>query len=992
MLTLQAQQQHQQTPANMDHFLYDTLSRCLAIDPNTRMAAELQLKEMAKKSSGKKRKSLKTTHYNDSNSISNLNILILLDFPRSLIAIALTQDASIAHRQLAAFALKNYIDCHWSSKSEKFIGPEPHEQTKSIVRGLLLSGLGDASPKIRNAIAYCVSKVAHTDWPETWPNLLDELLVNLKSGDGNRVHGAMRVLTEFVRDDLSDQHLPYVAPVLFPELYRIFVSDSMSVSTRARALVIFRDFIEMLYMVKDENPDVVTNYLEPLLPTWLTAFKDVLSKPIVSTSQPMMVLNEILRTLNKLMNAFPKAVSPYLLHFLQIVWSHLVSLRDQYIRQFVSGDVENDDNAEQNAGEGESGASLVQDDCEQDSDGDSNGFDTFLYLLFEFVAFSARKRPLKAFFTGKESSMGKSANVGKDSSNNAEGLHFLKELAYMVIVYMQMTQDQEENWLTDINQFVQDEEEESYSYSVRIAADDMLTTLSDLYTEEMVSSVLAAVQRHLEESNAFKAQTLGNLHAVGPTGVWWKLEEVCLLVLGNLSHDISKLLSAQIVQFDLAGLFQHVVLNAMRQVELPFLQGRAIWFASRFAQHLPAALTEQYLSAAVEALRTPHAKMPVRISALKALRAFCSTTNKAQLATYQAAIIEGIVSIANDVSEDALILALETLSVAIKINEQVTGSYESILGPLLLATWVKYTEDVLIQSIVQELFDVLAGNAFFAPTFTERVFPHLLEAITLTNQDKEPGIVSGAIDYFTALIKRSPEPLNPMFVTQMFPALMHLLLTTDDHSILQNGQDCVKFLVMKDVKSIAGMSIPLPEGGSKTGLDLVIQFVAKLLHPNQSESASLFVGELITKLITKGGDVLQPVLPDLLRAVAERLESAKTSTFIQSLVIVFAQLLQTHMDTVIEFLSGLTIHGKNGLSIFVNAWCENFEYFQGYYTLKVSAVSMSKLFMNPDPRLKAIMVKGDLIVRNTGRIMTRSRTQRGETTFILELEREDTFH
>jgi hypothetical protein len=38
--------------SEMDNLLYDILSRCLAIDPNARMAAELQLKELAKKSSG----------------------------------------------------------------------------------------------------------------------------------------------------------------------------------------------------------------------------------------------------------------------------------------------------------------------------------------------------------------------------------------------------------------------------------------------------------------------------------------------------------------------------------------------------------------------------------------------------------------------------------------------------------------------------------------------------------------------------------------------------------------------------------------------------------------------------------------------------------------------------------------------------------------------------------------------------------------------------
>ena len=49
----------------------------------------------------------------------------------------------------------------------------------------------------------------------------------LKSGEQAAVHGAMRVLTEFSRD-LTDQHIPQVAPVILPEMYRIFCEDQVS--------------------------------------------------------------------------------------------------------------------------------------------------------------------------------------------------------------------------------------------------------------------------------------------------------------------------------------------------------------------------------------------------------------------------------------------------------------------------------------------------------------------------------------------------------------------------------------------------------------------------------------------------------------------------------------------------------------------------------------------------------------------------------------------
>jgi hypothetical protein len=112
-------------------------------------------------------------------------------------------------------------------------------------------------------------------------------------------------------------------------------------------------------------------------------------------------------------------------------------------------------------------------------------------------------------------------------------------------------------------------------------------------------------------------------------------------------------------------------------------------------------------------------------------------------------------------------------------------------------------------------------------------------------------------------------------------------------------------------------------------------FVSKLLGADSDESSATFIGDLITKIIEKAGAQLQSVLPDLLTAVARRLESAQTSTFVQTLSQVFLQLLQSQAETVISFLTGVTINGKNGLEIFLRSWCENYQDFQGYYILKL---------------------------------------------------------
>lgn len=93
---------------------------------------------------------------------------------------------------------------------------------------MLLRGLSDPDTKIRVANAYAVSKIAHIDWPEEWPNLFNVLLELIKSNSANDVHGAMRVLTELVSNDLTVEQFPQIAPVLCPQLLAILTNDAVS--------------------------------------------------------------------------------------------------------------------------------------------------------------------------------------------------------------------------------------------------------------------------------------------------------------------------------------------------------------------------------------------------------------------------------------------------------------------------------------------------------------------------------------------------------------------------------------------------------------------------------------------------------------------------------------------------------------------------------------------------------------------------------------------
>ncbi|CAG8628530.1 5148_t:CDS:10, partial [Ambispora leptoticha] len=749
----------------MDQTVYETLTRVLSTDPNLRVSAEIRLKDLEK---------------------------------------------------LPALNLKKYVASHWSPKAEQFTEPEPDEKTKSIVREMIFNGLSDPISKIRVVSAYVVSRIAQNDWPDAWPNLMNLLISLLKTGSPNHVHGAMRVLTEFVDQEVTENQFSQIAPIMFPELFRILHSDELySFKTRARAVAIFKHCLEILVMLKEEHPEATESFITPILPQWLQLFVNILKKRTAGDEkleyEEYGLKLEITKCVNFSTHNYPKLVSPHLISLLEAIWTDL----SKYVRQ------------------------LSDSTDYYESDGEPIGFEHLLYAQFEFIGLCIRKKTTQTIFIG----------------NNGEAT-LLKEIIWIIISYMQMTQDQVETWLNDSNQFVEEDDEDTIKFTIRVSAEELLQILLDKFPELAFQALQEATQKHIEASH--KARVAGD-------PAWWKIQEACLKAIGFISEELITAVQEKDnkVNFDIAGLFNNVVLALLSMNEQPFLQGRAFVFISQFASILPVEHASNYIEATVTALQQNGA-IPLQVSALKALQNFCRHMKRQYVAPYQGKIIECVTSLLKSTSEDTLILSLETLEASVKIDNEKTAQYEHIIGPLIIEVWSSHANATIV-----DLFELLASNQTMNISFQARALPSLANAIT---NPANPDLTASAIDLIKTLVKASSSPLPDGYIQHIFPPLMHLLLTTEDRDILQ-----AKWRRMPQILRHER----LHEACSVTGLDYIIELIAKLLQPSESESAALFLGELIIKLIQKAGDLILAVLPDLLKAVATRLETAQTPTFIQ---------------------------------------------------------------------------------------------------------------
>lgn len=158
------------------------------------------------------------------------------------------------------------------------------------------------------------------------------------------------------------------------------------------------------------------------------------------------------------------------------------------------------------------------------------------------------------------------------------------------------------------------------------------------------------------------------------------------------------------------------------------------------------------------------------------------------------------------------------------------------------------------------------------------------------------------------------------------PKLSHLLLESTGADILRPGAEAVKFMLSHDHHQVFAW---VDEQG-RSGLEVSLLIIDRLLGSIEETSAQQ-VGGLAAELVEKAGNQrLGPFLPQLLQAVANRIETATEAPFIQSLILVFARLSLHSVGDVVQFLSQIQINDKTGLQAVLSKWLENSVHFAGY--------------------------------------------------------------
>ena len=193
------------------------------------------------------------------------------DLPIALVDIARHVHVPINIRQASLLYLKQLVLAGWSDNMDTFKG---HllvaDQDKPKIRQMLLelATTDQLDRKLKAAASLVVSKIASSDYPEQWPDLLTILLNLIPNATDGQLHGALKVLGELVEDCFNEAQFFSVAKQLIKVVHDVAVNDARKPTLRALACSVFRDCFEMLEMVMEHHKAEIKSFADEVLQDW----------------------------------------------------------------------------------------------------------------------------------------------------------------------------------------------------------------------------------------------------------------------------------------------------------------------------------------------------------------------------------------------------------------------------------------------------------------------------------------------------------------------------------------------------------------------------------------------------------------------------------------------------------------------------------------------------------------------------------------------------
>nr|XP_042908071.1 exportin-2 [Parasteatoda tepidariorum] len=268
------------------------------------------------------------------------------NYPILLLTLVDKADVDLTIRVASAITFKNYVKRNWRiiEDSDNKIHDSDRESVKGLIVGLMLR----SPEQIQRQLSDAVSIIGREDFPEKWPNLIQEMISYFKSGDFHAINGVLHTahsLFKRYRFEFKSQALwteikfvldNFAQP--FTDLFQGTMQLVETYANDANALkVIFSSLVLIAKVFYSLNYQDIPEFFEDNMKIWMENFHKLLTvdNALLKTGDDEeaglleQLKSQISENVSLYAQKYDEEFSEYLPNFVHAIWSLLTSTGQQ---------------------------------------------------------------------------------------------------------------------------------------------------------------------------------------------------------------------------------------------------------------------------------------------------------------------------------------------------------------------------------------------------------------------------------------------------------------------------------------------------------------------------------------------------------------------------------------------------------------------------------------------------------------------------------------
>lgn len=834
--------------------------------------------------------------------------------------------------------LKRYLPNFWSPAFDSYIGTKTTDQNvKQLIRSSLFSLLGDEDSKIRNAAAYAIVQVAVVDYPDEWPNLLNDLYAAITSNASNvsLVLGSISTLDQLFDDLVTDEQFFQggVAVQIMKSCELMLTDEKYNVQVKVATLSLVESIIKVLPDIEYYEESQRKTFVSAVVPRIVGLLAKLSSKitelpqPFTSSIMLWTLKSKIYSCLNLLMDSFSRFFKDIASSFINAILIDLSREENSYVAIFCSDNISQDEAIKSSFSDADALRETIKESITPDQ-----VISASIRHEIQLLQSLLELHPL-----------------------NDE--HSVSSLVQLLYRFNYLPSEKLEDYGNDFNAFVTDETELAIDITIRSSVIGFFTDLNELDASLCTKAIVSSVISMTLQNNRSNYRDLESLLTILS----------CLF--DNEYEDKSSSFSIPKFSEFISSFIRHGFESLNNGMEL--LLSRFILLMPKFLMKYESKLSVnpvdmlKLIVSYVDKLPSGGNCQILKSSILISFQYF----NQFIRAKFfdreiQFKLISLIGELAEDSDEDTNIMMLEALTILICIDNKAAASTDDTFMLILTIGYKDCSNFSLNTPTLECVSDLISGiplETYLA--LSEKVMVKLI-TILVTSKGDYSSEVDLTLQILAEFIKgpnadfKLPQQL---FEFIFMPVCEFIMQTSDDH-LLQSASSVFNEIVKRSTEQI---EIYNNTENGESGKEILLKIVSKFLSPTVTDQALVNLGSLFILIIDNfsNSDLIKQYFSDMLRGVTIRLLRAKEVPTIENLILIFNKLMIMNAQDTLIFLKGFRID-ENGTSALVQIfpiWFQSFEVMRGFSKILGSVQAFSELLLLNDPSIASIQTRGDVL-------------------------------